>query len=242
MKTLLALLLLAAVCGGGRVERQMEHPWGRWQPGAWIEFRTGSPDTPTSSWSVERSQLVRCTDEGYVLTTPREGAARSAARERSHGWGFGGYAHVMPDARLVGRESVRVGAQELACEVWEGSWQEGEETFVGRSWLSPSFALPVRARMTSPSGGFELVLVEPQDFVIMGAGGEDGERGERKLKAARYEGTGRNQSAAVAFRQWLTLDVPGGVARMESVFQEQGQTKTVVREVTAFRCVPVVTR
>lgn len=227
--SLCALLLVAASAGNGRVERQLEHPWGRWQPGAWVELRTSSPALPEGL--LERSQLVRFGNGGYDLTSTV--GTDGVPRELHHGWGFGGYAHVMPDARLVGRETVRVGTREHDCEVWEGSWQEGEETFVSRAWIAPGFDLPLRARMASPSGGLELVLVEPDDFVRIG---------ERKLKAARYQGNGRSQSASLEFRQWLTLDVPGGVARMETIVKDKGETTNVLREVTVFRCTPLSAR
>lgn len=229
---LLALLPLLAP-GAGRPEPELCHPWGRWQPGAWVETRTAT--TGVAGELAERSQLVRFTPDGYDLTATlvQDGQPSGQPSAQHLDWGFGGYAYAMPGARRVGDETLRVGAQEHACEVWEGSFRQGDQAFVCRSWTAPGFDLPLRMRMASQAGGFELVLVEPDAFVSIAG---------RKRKAARYEGSGQAAGASLQTRQWLTLEVPGAVARSETVVQHEGESRSVVREVTSFRCTPRATR
>lgn len=233
MKTLVCLGLLSTLVGV-HVERQLEHPWGRWQPGAWVETRTSIDSAPEGL--LERTSLLRCTADGVDLetSTGSEGQGTGGAAVASHqSWGFGGFAHVLPGARQVGQETLTVAGKPYECTVWEGSWQEGSETFVARSWTCEAFDLPLRCRMASPSGGYEATLVEPRDWVRMKG---------RKLPAARYEGSGRSKGTAVTLRQWMSLDVPGGTLRMETSLRADGATRHVVREVTAFRCVPLAGR
>ena len=65
MKTILLAFPLLSLSGNGLVAHQLEHPWGRWQPGAWIETNT----TWSSSLSTleERQQLIRFQEGGYDL-------------------------------------------------------------------------------------------------------------------------------------------------------------------------------
>ena len=73
MKTILLAFPLLSLSGNGLVAHQLEHPWGRWQPGAWIETNT----TWSSSLSTleERQQLIRFQEGGYDL----QGLALSVA-------------------------------------------------------------------------------------------------------------------------------------------------------------------
>ena len=232
MKIWTSLCLVAVLASGATVERQLEHPWGRWQPGAWVETRTSTRELPEGL--VERCQLVGFRPDGVelesTLASPTGEDVRVGQRQ---GWAFGGFAHVLPSARRVGEETLSVEGRPLACEVWEASWQQEGETFVARSWLDEGHELPVRLRVASPKGGYELTLAKRRDWVRMG---------ERKLPAARYEGNGKSKGSTLRLVQWMSLDVPGGVLRCETEATQAGTRTTLVREVTAFRCEPLAAR
>jgi hypothetical protein len=231
MKTF-ALLALLSLSGSGLIERQMEHPWGRWQPGAWIETKTTSSSSPSTF--LERNQLVRFQGDGYDLQSEIAVEGGESARNETHKtWAFGGFAHLVPGARKVGTDTIDVGGKTYECETWECSWQEKNETLTCRSWTHGAFALPLRTMTTSSNSGFTLTLVDPNDSVTVK---------DRKILAARYEGSGRTSETSVQLLQWMSLEVPGGIVRMESTVQERGQVLKIVREVTSFRGVPLSPR
>ena len=225
MKTL-ALLALCLPLADTPAAREAAHPWGRWLPGAWVETETRVEGAAGAT--VERSRLVGPAAEGYVLRLSGPGG-EPEGEERTSRWGLGGFAHLAPGARVVGEEEVEACGRAFACTVWEARSEGGGERGalqVDRSWVAPGHELPLRFQSSGPEGSVSMALVALEDFVPL-----DG----RKLRCVRYEGTGRTKGGAFRVRQWSSLEVPGGIVRMESRVSAGGPERLVERQVLAFR-------
>ena len=185
--------------------------------------------TQSSNWQegmYETNRLVSIDQSGYVLSSAlRIDGGDDVEMEMHQSWGFSGFAHVMPGAQVVRTEAVEVGGRTYQCKVWQGSWQDKKEMMVCTSWVSENHDLPLRWRVSSPSGLIELTMVQPNDFAKID---------RRKIPAARYEGGGRMSNDKVTVRGWMSLEVPGGMVRMET----KNGDEVVVRQIQKFRCTP----
>ncbi len=204
------------------------HPWGRWQPGSWVqmEVRGGADGTQVL---VERDQLMRVDDQGYVLQSSLKIEGSDVTKEHERRWALGGWAHLSPQARLAGEETLELGGKAYACQVWETEWRQGGKPHRERAWIASDIDVPLRAEISEADSSVVMVLAELEEHIEIGG---------RKQRCRRYEGSGRTGGKAVQSGHWISPDVPGGVVMVRSVIGTGEDKVTVERRVTTFRGTP----
>jgi len=222
---ILALPLMAALGGTkGLEERRLDHPWGRWHAGAWV--RTESTSTShAGSVLVERDQLIGTGSETYELESVLEVEGGDVTTELNSSWAMGGHAYALGDAQLVGTESLTIEGRQHECEVWEGRWTQGGQTFAERTWVSADLSYPVRA--VTRGGGIELdvSMTRTREFTMVK---------DRKLECMRLEGRGSVRGAPVSVTLWMSAHVPGGLVRRETRTKGASGEQVMIKQVTEF--------
>lgn len=223
MKMLVGLALALALGGDAALAPlRATHPWGRWQPGAWVETETRAPGALPV---VDRRQLVRAAADGYVLqVSPAKEVA--AAEEPLTSWSFNGFAHLSPEGVAIGTEEVEVAGRSFTCTVWEARVGEGGAARHERSWVAQGIELPLRFQSSDGRTSVSLAAASLEDFVEVAG---------RKLACVRYEGSGKARDEVFFCRQWSSLDVPGGIVRLETLVKAAAPGGRVERQVVAFR-------
>ena len=155
MNMLLLALPLLALAGGSSslADRQLKHPWGRWQVGAWVQTESTSPSFEGGTL-VEREQLTGRSDSTYELTGALLSESGDVESTFEHSWALGGHAYALDSGRLIGNETITVEGRERECEVWEARWQNNGQPVVGAPGSrthSTSPCAPSRAVLASSS-------------------------------------------------------------------------------------------
>ncbi len=204
------------------------HPWGRWLPGSWVqmEVRGGAEG---GDILVERNQLVRVGEQGYVLQSTLKVEGSDLTKEHERRWALGGWAHLSPQARQSGEDTLKFNGKAYACQIWETEWREAGKAHRERAWISAEIEVPLRAEVTEADSTVVLVLAALDEHVEVAG---------RKQRCFRYEGTGKTGGKAVQTGQWLSPDVPGGVVMVRSLFGTGEDQVSVERRVTSFRGTP----
>lgn len=224
MTSLVALILCLHLAGDTAVvPLRAAHPWGRWQPGAWVEMETRVADSAPAV--VDRSQLLRAAAEGYVLQLSVEGQG-AELQERTASWSAGGFAHLAPEGVVLGQEDVEVAGRSFRCTVWEARTGEPDAPRFDRCWVADGIELPLRFQSSAAQISVSMTVASLEDYVEV-----DG----RKLRCLRFEGSGKARDGAFQSRQWMSLEVPGGIVRLETLVKAGGQPRRIERQVLAFR-------
>lgn len=226
MKTLLIVLPLLALAGGSSslAERQLAHPWGRWQVGAWVQ--TESTNTSHVGGAlVEREQLTGRTEATYELTSALLAESGDVESTFDNSWALGGHAYALGSGQQIGTETLTVEGRAHECEVWEARWQNNGQPVVERTWVSDAFDFPVRSVTRGAGIQLDVAIARKSDFVLVKG---------RKLPCVRLEGRGQVGGSRVELVLWMSPHIPGGAVRRETRLASPEGPRLLVKQVTEY--------
>lgn len=225
-----SLALLASVAPQAQLQR--EHPWGRWQVGAWAEVETRD-SAREGQVLVERVQLKSVDEDGFVLKSSTKTSAGEREVDEPRSWALGGHPHVQPGGERVGEDTLEVEGKAWPCEVWEVAVQGQGQVHRERAWIADGLPHPLRMETFDANSKVSLEVVDLSEHVELGG---------RKLPCVVYEGVGRVNGDSVRVRLWTSTEVPGGMLRLRTEVGVGASAKVTERKVLRYRGVPLIRR
>jgi hypothetical protein len=194
-----------------------KHPWCKWKVGTYARYRLTirepAKQDRTVGWTIRLESAGH--DSFTLLTTSRGGNEASAVSE----------IELFPQFET--EETVTVGEESLPCTVW--SAQGKKETFptLRRYWLDEQGRiLKVSYRQQRQERyEHELTAVAFNEEVRVAGS---------PFRCTRMEGTVWLGDRTAQVKQWWSPELPGFVARAETLFEMNGDRLTIQRELVDF--------
>jgi hypothetical protein len=173
-----------------------KHLWMRWKPGTRVTYAL-TQQVPTGKHEGDMVFALReVTAEGYVITvrTRLPGFEREQSEKES-----------VP--RKAGEEKITVGGKEQTATVWKSSGRRDEGETERRAWLVDGLNVPVKTVSKTKGEEFELAAESLKDEVAVAG---------KKVPCVKLSGKMNTPQGPATITVWMTDQVPGGIARMET--------------------------
>lgn len=233
-----SVLLVAAApfdsaCGlaqGKQEDKKVDkskHPWAKWQPGSYVKFKVLN-DMGVMKQEGEITQtLTKVTDEEYTLKIENKIGGQDQTQEQTSDLAAGSV-KCDPDAEKVGEETLTVDGKEYKCTIWKSVAEQGGSEVETKAWIADGMDLALKAvsKVAAPVQiETEMTAVKLSEEVAVGDKKINCMKLEGKIKMAMGEGTIVN---------WMSLEVPGAVAKSATALSMSGMKMTATMELVAF--------
>jgi len=226
----IVILLVMVVTGCDNSSRvaiggtdKSEHPWGRWEQGAFIKERTRTTTPQGISTEFENWRLLSVGVSGYVVEI-RRNAEDPAQRTIAFDQDSIRFSNLVQSA---GEETLTIQKRKYVCKVLKCLVKKpsGDQVEV-TEWISKETYFPLKSIRREPSDG----VVSRVHEVTAIADEELRGPSERTFKCKRIRWETRNDALVGHGTLWETKEIPGGILKLEiSTRDKDGKA---VQEVT----------
>ena len=205
MLALAAWMLALGALAKDEVRLLDQHPWRACPQGSWVQMTVQEGAAPATTLV---QTLLEVEDDFCVVRSQSfaEGLDLGSS-ERREAYARHGFAHLLPQAKVVGSEKLVLLGTRLECAVWAVAWRDAEGEHEVRTWVAAGVETPLRFVRKDP----DLTTI-----MTLTARHEDLRVGKERIDCDRYEGTATSRSGELQVCEWRSSAVPGGVVQIEA--------------------------